>query len=189
MHSSKIVGYCGNRCGAKSKHQLVTFSHHSMTLSPQAALSILIPINLEQQDNVAGSPESLTSVDIQSDDENEHEVASKRMSRYYTPTGTGAIVRPQFSCPDFAMGTARGMMGRLKEAPPVPALPDALPSVHFERDKENGIPTGHRVRKMNSFVQLNTVKRGWDESFGEEKLVSRKRHGTFLGRLQKYVFP
>jgi hypothetical protein len=159
----------------------------SMTLSPSAALSILIPINLEHTESAPGSPGSLSSVDIQSDDENDREVASNRQSTYFptTPTGAAAVVRPQFSCPDFAMGTARSMMGRIKDAPPVPPVP----SVHFEKtrsDTENTSPTGHRVRKMNSFKQLNTVKRGWEESFGEEKVVSRKRHGLFLGRLQTY---
>jgi hypothetical protein len=160
-----------------------------MALAPSAALSILIPINLERHDSVPGSPHSLSSlsdVDIHSDDENDREVASKRQSKYYpaTPTGTDPIVRPQFSCPDFAMGTARGMMGRMKDAPPVPAIP----TVHFAQNtminETTHSTSGHRVRKMNSFVRLDTVKRGWEESFGEEKPVPRKRPATFLGRLQ-----
>src|SRR5271156_6276651 len=40
------------------------------TLSPSAALSILIPINLVPADAIPDSPTSLSSVDIQSDDEN-----------------------------------------------------------------------------------------------------------------------
>jgi len=75
-------------------------------------------------------------------------------------------------------------MGRMKDAPPVPAIP----TVHFAQNTTTNETThstsGHRIRKMNSFVRLDTVKRGWEESFGEEKPVPRKRPATFLGRLQ-----
>ena len=167
-----------------------------MTLSPSAALSILIPINIENKDTAPGSPESICSVDIQSDDENDREVAEKRLSRYFpeTPLNVGAIIKPQFSCPDFAMGTTRGMKGRMKEAPPpVPSIP----SIHVRRPEEGAetsSPPGgdhtspsprQRVRQMNSFVQLDSVKRGWEDSFGEEKMAPRKRHGMFFGRLQR----
>jgi hypothetical protein len=185
-------------CVAKSKHPVgptilpLPDIRQSMTLSPSAALSILIPINLEHHNDVPGSPHSLSSlsdVDIQSDDENDRELASKRQSKYYptTPSGINPIVRPQFSCPDFAMGTTRGMMGRMKDAPPVPAIP----TVHFAENTTTEETTRqtrtHRVRKMNSFVRLDTVKRGWEESFGEEQPVPRKRRATFLGRLQTYT--
>ena len=168
-----------------------------MTLSPSAALSILIPINIDQDNSLTpDSPTSLDSVDIQSDDESDRQLASKRLSRYYpeTPISTGAIVRPQFSCPDFAMGTARGLIGRLKEAPPVPTIP----TIHLDNDlvSQNQLPdtqttpSPRRVRKQNSFLELDNVnKRRWDDTFGEETPVPRKRHGLFLGRrLQVYVF-
>src|SRR5579859_685040 len=104
--------------------------HHQptmTTLSPErAALSILIPINLEQTTDDLSSPSStplsLSSVDFQSDGEQDRQVAEKRLSRYYpaTPiTTTHAVVRPQFSCPDFGMGTAQGFKGRMRELPPV----------------------------------------------------------------------
>ena len=167
-----------------------------MTLSPSAALSILIPINLDNnnKDITPGSPDSICSVDIQSDDENDREVAEKRLSRYFpeTPVSVGAIIKPQFSCPDFAMGTARGMKGRMKETPL--AVP-SIPSVHVRKQEErveispmgdNTSPSPQqRVRPMNSFVNLDSVKRGWEDTFGEKKIAPRKRHGMFFGRLQR----
>jgi hypothetical protein len=171
-----------------------------MTLSSAAALSILIPINIEQPD-APSSPESLSSVDIESDDENDREVASKRQSGCM-PSGTGAIIRPQFSCPDFGMGTARMMMGRVMNVPPVPAIPihlrtekagiagtaDAAEAVEGADAADGSENTSYRrVRKMNSFVQVSTPKRNWEESFGQETPLPRKRHGgIFLGRLQTY---
>ena len=162
-----------------------------MTMSPQAALSI--PINFEPDDpTVPGSPGSLNNIDIQSDDENDRELAEKRLSRYYptTPVSVGAIIQPQFSCPDFAMRSARGMTGRMKEAaPPVPTIS----SIRIERESSgdkwsestNTSPSGRvRVRKKNSFVQQDSAKRGWEDTFGEERIAPRKRHGMFLGRLQ-----
>lgn len=166
-----------------------------MTLSTSAALSILIPINIENKDIAPGSPDSICSVDIQSDNENDHEVAEKRLSHYFpeTPVKIGAVIKPQFSCPDFAMGTARGMKGRMKETPP--AVP-SISSIHV-RKIEGTVetsPTGdhtspsprRRVRQMNNFVELDSVKRGWEDSFGEEKMAPRKRHGMFFGRLQRF---
>jgi len=179
---------------SSTSHPRRNHQHLRMTLSPSAALSILIPINIENKDIAPGSPDSVCSADIQSDDENDREVAEKRLSRYFpeTPVSVGAIIKPQFSCPDFAMGTARGMKGRMKEAPP--AVP-SIPAIHVRKteDAVETSPTGdhtspsprQRVRPMNSFVQLDSVKRGWKDSFDEQKLAPRKRHGIFMGRLQR----
>lgn len=173
-----------------------------MTLSPQAALSILIPINLEHRESPSNAPpspaDSLSSIDIQSDDENEREVVEKRLSRYY-PTSTetvGPIVRPQLSCPDFGMGTARGMKALLKEpAPPVPALPTfateplSPPQDGKRMSGMDDIPTPspRKARQQNNFLPLNPVtKRSWDDIFGEDKCPPKKRHGLFLGRLHGY---
>jgi hypothetical protein len=187
-------------CVAKPKH-----SHPSlvvpktMTLSPSAALSILLPINIEHGKVQAEEDERLSfdsDVDIQSDDENDREVAEKRLSRYYpqTPISAadkgGAIVRPQFSCPDFGMGTARGMMARIKDAPPVPSIPRTL--LGESEDNENAVTRGtpgsspRRVRKQNSFLQLgtDTAKRPREGPGEETSPLKRKRHGLFLGRLQ-----
>jgi hypothetical protein len=167
-----------------------------MALSPSAALSILIPINIEHT-AAPDSPDSLDSLQsIQSDDENDRQVVEKRLSRYYAETPVmemGAIVRPQFSCPDFGMGTARTFKGRMKEAPPVPALP----AVHFDTslsttkvspagDEESSPSPRPRIRKKNSFVQLDAGKRTWEDSFGKENIPARKRRGMFFGRLQGY---
>jgi hypothetical protein len=173
-----------------------------MTLSPQAALSILIPINLEHRQSPSNAPpspaDSLSSIDIQSDDENEREVVGQRLSRYYptSPETVGPIVRPQLSCPDFGMGTARGMKALLKEpAPPVPALPTfALEQSSQPQDGKrmsgiDDIPTTspRKGRQQDSFLPLNTAdKRSWDEIFSEHKSPPKKRHGLFLGRLHGY---
>lgn len=161
-----------------------------MILSPEAALSVLTPINLEYHNTVIGSPESLRSVDIQSDDENDREVVEKRLSRYHltTPVSVDAIIRAQFSCPDFAMGTARGFKGRIKDAPPVPPIHIDRPESSILLQTEGEISTisiqRGRVGPKNGFVQPNSVKRGWEDTFGEEKISPKKRHGLFLGRLQ-----
>jgi hypothetical protein len=168
-----------------------------MALSPSAALSILIPVNIEHT-TAPDSPDSFDSLQsIQSDDENDREVVDKRLSRYYAETPVkevAAIVRPQFSCPDFGMGTARGLKGRMKEAPPVPSIP----AVHFDTTSPlppRKSPAGEedispcprpRIRKKNSFVQLDAGKRTWEDSFGKENSPARKRHGRFFGRLQGY---
>jgi hypothetical protein len=168
------------------------------TLPPSAALSILIPINLAPADAIPESPSSLGSldIDIQSDDENDHEIAEKRLSRYYTtsPIDLGAVIRPQLSCPDFTAGTTRALKTRMQEAPAVPSIP----TVHLQKPEtqshplqdgdENVYPSPQtRIRKKNSFVQIDSVKRGWDESFGEQKMAPRKRHGMFFGRLQGFT--
>lgn len=175
-----------------------------MTLSPQAALSILIPINIEPRQppaNVPSSPaDSLSSIDIQSDDENDREVAEKRLSRYYptTPISVGPIVRPQLSCPDLGMGTARSMKARLKEpAPPVPVLPTFFleppsPTHQGERASapgETSTPSRRsRGRQQNTFLPLGSVnRRAWEDTFGEEPSSPRKRHGMFFGRLHRYL--
>jgi hypothetical protein len=90
------------------------------------------------------------------------------------------------------MGTARGMMGWMKEAaPPVPSIQ----TIHIEpelsvdnlSESTNTSQSGRaRVRKKNSFVQLHSVKRGWEDTFGEEKMAPRKRHGMVLGRPQRF---
>jgi len=147
-------------------------------------------MNIEQNTS-PDSPTSFDSVDIQSDDENDREVVEKRQSRFYpdTPVGNLAVVRPQFSCPDFSVGTARGLKSRLKDAPPVPVIP----TVHVDHAENKQVsdqtsPSPRRVRKQNSFMQLdNSVKRRWEDSFEEESPVARKRHGLFLGRLQYYI--
>jgi hypothetical protein len=173
-----------------------------MTLSPQAALSILIPINLEHCGSPRNAPpspaDSLSSIDMQSDDENEREVVEKRLSRYCptSPQTVGPIVRPQLSCPDFGMGTARGMKALLKEpAPPVPALPTfALEQLSPPQDgkRMSGIddiptPCPRKGRQQNNFLPLNHVnKRSWDEILSEDKSPPKKRHGLFLGRLHGY---
>src|SRR5262249_27818295 len=157
-----------------------------------AALSILLPINLQQSYSPPSSPASLSSVDIQSDDENDHEVASKRLGVYspVMPTTAGPVMRPQFSCPDFAMGTARGMKARLKETPPMPTLT----TIHFDektlpsKTNTTDIPSEaspsprSKIRKKNSFVAVETVKRGWEESFGQENVIPRKKNGLLSRR-------
>jgi hypothetical protein len=177
-------------------------SPSTMTLSQQAALSILIPINLEHRESPSSAPpspaDSLSSIDIQSDDENEREAVEKRLSRYYPtcPETVRPIVRPQLSCPDFGMGTARGMKALLKEpAPPVPtlsafALEQSSPPQDEERmSRIDDIPTLYprKGRQKNNFLPLNTVnKRSWGEIFGEDKSPPKKRHGLLLGRLHGY---
>jgi hypothetical protein len=171
------------------------------TLSPQAALSILIPINLEQaKTSIPNSPDSLSSISIQSDDENDREVTSKRLSRYIpeTPKSIAAVVRPQFSCPDFAMGTARSMKTRMKDQENIPSVP-SIPQIHLQRDPSHVdittlLETGqhpHKIRKQNSFVQFTTTeKRTYADTFGEDPVSPRKRHGgAFLRRLQGYFVP
>jgi hypothetical protein len=162
-----------------------------MTPSPSAALSILLPANLEYDNSLHGSIDSLSSIDIQSDNENDHEVAEKRLSRVgpTTPATVRPLVRPQFSCPDFSMGTVRGMKERMKEIPPVPTVPNL--DIQVSRRKThacetNATPTPHpRKHRENNFTQLESVKREWEESFGKENMTSRKRHGMFFGGMQK----
>ena len=174
-------------------------SSRTMTLSPSAALSILIPINIEPT-LIPDSPNSLDSLQsIQSDDDNDRQVAEKRLSRYYPETPIkeiGAIVRPQFSCPDFGMGTARTLKGRMKEEPPVPNIPaihfgnTALPTRSSPTREDGASPSPKpRIRKKNSFVELDAGKRTWEDSFGKEKTTARKRHGMCFSRLQAYLLP
>ena len=169
-----------------------------MTLSPSAALSILIPMNIEPT-LIPDSPNSLDSLQsIQSDDDNDRQVVEKRLSRYYPETPIneiGAIVRPQFSCPDFGMGTARTLKGRMKEAPPVPNIPAVhfgnTPSATSSPTREDGASPSPkpRIRKKNSFVELDAGKRTWEDSFGKEQTTARKRHGMFFSRLHAYLLP
>jgi len=175
----------------------------AMTLSPEAALSVLLPINIDRRDSPHDIPlspaESVESIDVQSDDENDREVVDKRLSRYdpTTSLSVGPIVRPQLSCPDFALGTARAMKARLKEPPPpVPGVPafhlqQPLQTPHIQgqsaiEEAANASPQSS-ARQRNAFLPLQSVnKRPWDESFREEKTPPRKRHGMFFGRLHRY---
>jgi hypothetical protein len=166
---------------------LIFILGQTMTLSAQAALST----NLELDDTtVPGSPESLNNVDIQSDDENDREVVEKRLCRYYptTPVSVAAIIRPQFSCPNFSMGTARETTGRMEEtAPPVPPISTIYSQPESGADKVSEStkisPTERvKVRKKSSFYQLDAGKHGWEDTFGEEIAPPRKRHAMFRER-------
>ena len=152
----------------------------TMILSAQATSSI----NRDPHDStVPGSPESLNNVDTQSDDENDREVVEKRLSRYYptTPATVAAIIRPQFSCPDFAMGTARELTGRMETAaPPVPPISTIYSQPESSGDKVSEStklsPTERvKVRKKSSFYQLDAGKRGREDTSREE-IAPRKRH-------------
>ena len=86
----------------------------------------------------------------------------------------------------------------MKEAPPVPSIPivhfdtavSPTPGLESDSRAEEGSPSPRpRIRKKNSFVQLDANKRTWEDSFGKEQLPARKRHGMFFGRLQPYSSP
>lgn len=165
-----------------------------MTLSPQQALSILIPINIGNAGNCHASPvDSLSSVDIHTDDEINHQVAEQRFCHSFPDmvVNVGAIIRPQFSCPDYTMGTAREFKARLKDAPPVPAIPlQRNTSTDLLSEQENNVNDSPsirpRERKKNNFVRLDSTKRGWEDTFGEAKVTSRKRR-MFFKRNQGYI--
>jgi hypothetical protein len=165
-----------------------------MTQLPAAALSILLPINLQiKRDSAASSPNSPSSIDMHSDDENDHQQTT---NRYYagTPTTTRPIIRPQFSCPMLGIGTARGMKRILGDISPVLSI--ASPPRHTSvtptgmSSAGNGLasPSSRRprIRKQNSFAQLDTVKRSRETSpeRDQENLPPRKRSGIFLRRPQ-----
>jgi hypothetical protein len=115
-----------------------------------------------------GSYDSLNSFDVQSDDENDRTIAERRLSPAHptTPVTSNAVVRPQFSCPDFAMERARLRKLQMRDAPPLPAGPHKAPKS----------PPG--PQKKPSLGDCN--KRTWEDSFGKEHGHSQKRHRIYF---------
>jgi hypothetical protein len=67
------------------------------------------------------------------------------------PPITLPFIRPQFSCPDFAMGTASRVRDRIDDPmSAAPVVSDTPPT--FKRSNVQG----GRLRKKNSFVQMDS---------------------------------
>lgn len=166
-----------------------SLSYYTMTLSPSAALSILIPINLEHYDSAPGSPMSIRSVDIQYDDENESEAGERRGDRDLPapPIRATAVIRPQFSCPDFSLGTTRGMKGRMKGTPSVPKI-SSIPKAEDQTNVDTSTNRGPKVRKKNCFVGLDPVTPGCERPLGKERMLRRNTSGIVLGRSYGFLF-